>query len=149
MRRLAALALLAAIAACGGSHPKAAATPPPTTVPPPYTRAQVLRWVSTTLGNGIDQVRALPAGDPYGDLVRASQSLSTASEVSIEELGQTSWDGQSARDEMALVVTLSRIRMLVAAGPAVGFGQVDAEIQTVSRQLQSLMKSGLAQGDRP
>ena len=114
---------------------------PSTTTTTLYTHAQVLGWVTPTLGNGISFVGSAPPDPTEAQLVASTRPLSTAASVSIHELAEVPWSGSLRPDEKALLEELVRIERVTASSPSGGSGyldEVEADIAALRTDLQRL-----------
>jgi hypothetical protein len=114
---------------------------PSTTTTTLYTHAQVLDWVTPTLGNGISFVGSAPPNPTAAQLHASTRPLDTAASVSIHELAEVPWSGSLRSDEKALVKELVRIETVTAASPSAGSGyldEVETDIAALRTDLQRL-----------
>jgi len=102
---------------------------PSTTTTTLYTHAQVLGWVTPTLGNGISFVGSAPPNPTGAQLYASTRPLYTAASVSIHELAEVPWSGSLQSDEKALVKELVRIETVTVSSPSAGPGYL-ARVQT-------------------
>ncbi len=118
---------------------------PSTTTTTLYSHAQVLGWVTPTLGNGISFVGSAPPDATGAQLSAATRPLDTAASVSIHELAEVPWGGALRSDEKALVKELMRIETLTASPPGSGYlDEVETDIAAARTDLQRL--SGAVRG---
>jgi hypothetical protein len=112
---------------------------PSTTTTTLYTHAQVLGWVTPTLGNGISFVGSAPPEPTGAELSASTRPLNTAASVSIHELAEVPWGGALRSDEKALVKELVHIETITASSPGSGYlDQVETDIAAARTDLQWL-----------
>jgi hypothetical protein len=104
-----------------------------------FTHAQVLSWVTPTLGNGISFVGALSPGATTAQMFADTRPLSTAASVSLHELTQVQWKGSLEGKEKKLVNALLRIEDLTAMFPGPSYrDRLDEDILGVRIALRAL-----------
>lgn len=134
--------VLAGCTSSPGANP-----PSTTTTTAPFTHAQVLTWVTPTLGNGASFVASLSRSSTAEQMVAASRPLSTAVSVSLHELALIPWKGGLQRKEAGLVDALLRVQDLTAKPPESGYlSQLDDDILGVMGALRAL--NGAVNGPR-
>jgi hypothetical protein len=104
-----------------------------------FTHAQVLSWVTPSLGNGISFVGSVPPTATTEQLVAASRPLNAAASVSMHELTLVPWTGVLHPREKELVKVLTQIKKLTTTSPVSSFrSQLDADIVVAQGALRAL-----------
>jgi hypothetical protein len=107
-----------------------------------FTHAQVLSWVTPSLGNGISFVGSVPPTATVDQMVAASRPLNAAASVSLHDLTLVPWPGALHQREKGLVKALTRIEKLTSAPPGSSFqSQLDADIVVAQGALRALNRA--------
>jgi hypothetical protein len=134
-----ALGSLSIMILAGCTASPSANPPSPSTTRPAFTHAQVLGWVTPTLGNGFSFVGSLSASSTAEQMFAASRPLSSAVSVSLRDLAEVPWRGTLEPREKSLARALVRVRNLTAMPPGPAYlEQLDGAIHSVQGSLQAL-----------